>query len=333
MPTSHRPADPGAERSPGRAASLAASLAVLLCCGWGQSEERPSAEARREDRKATVGLVHGQAAVGKVVTPRVTVRTRYGVLEVPFSEIVKIRMRPTLAADERQRLESLLEILGGTDERGSARLAAARSEIARFGIAAYGPLLEARDGEDDEDRRKLLDALLQEVASGVEEAHLREQDEVITERFTIRGRVELDEIRIETLTGVLAIPTRDVLHVTYREIDIRKVWKVGVQQIEQATPLDTKFEVKKNQKIKLEPSGTMTYGGQTFGPGGISNHTWNGRRMGCLQWRIGSSSPWIVLDGTFEGKAEQKGTLQFCVHLHSPDASGEFKIVLTTQTK
>ena len=75
----------------------------------------------------------------------------------------------------------------------------------------------------------------------------------------------------------------------------------------------------------------MTYQGQAYGPAGLSNHTWNSRKMGCLQWRIGSG-PWLVLGSEFEGKATASGNIQFCVHLYE-GGGGEFKVKFKTRLK
>lgn len=282
-------------------------------------------------RTITVGLVHGQAIVGTFVDETFTVRTRYGTLSVPFDEVVKMRVRPSLSPEEASLLENLLRHLEEAEEEEGPLVERAMAAVRALGVPAFAELRRARKGATD-DYAERLDALIESITAR-EGVYLEDPALVITERFTMRGEILEDAFRLRTISGVLTIPRRDVVHVTFREIDIRKTWKITAQHAEQGgTVLDTTYKVRKNQKFSLTPSGTMTYDGQSYGPAGISNHTWNSRKVGCLQWRIGNG-PWQLLGAPFEGKAEQKGTIQFCVHLFNSGAAGEFKVVFLTKAK
>ena len=282
------------------------------------------------DPPATVGLVDGQAIVGKIVEASLRIRTSYGVLTVPMADVIKVRLSPRLAEDELARFEERLRVMekkGADSQEGREALRAVKD----LGISTVPLLSRAIRRLDDVGLRTAFEALIEELRSG-EEVYVDDLDEIVAKRFTIRGDLVAAELHIECVSGTLAVPRTDIVHITFRELAIKKVWKIGPQYTEQESFLDTKFKVKKGQKITLAPSGTMTYNGQSLGPGGLPNHTWNGRRMGCLQWRIGGDV-WQVLEGTFEGRAPQSGTLQFCVHTFRGNAGGEFKVELRTRKK
>jgi hypothetical protein len=268
----------------------------------------------------TFALLRGQAIVGTLAEKRLTVLTRYGRLEVPFEEIVRVRFRPRLSKEDAERFHRLLAALRADPAKESTAAA-----IRDLGAGCYLAILAAAKKPENQPVQDAL-AKLQGEIEALEDVYLDPQDEVVTQRFTMKGDVVEEVLHVERGALRLAVPVSDISHIAYGEMVVRKLWKVSSQHMEgNGGFLDTGFKVKKGQKFALIPTGQMTWQGQSFGPGGISNHTWNGRRMGCLQWRIGTGA-WQVLGGNFEGKAESAGTLQFCVHLTSDAADGEFKI-------
>ncbi|MCZ6792924.1 MAG: hypothetical protein O7J95_04845 [Planctomycetota bacterium] len=286
--------------------------------------EKPSEE--KKPRKARVGLADNQALVGSFVEESLTVHTRYGVLNVPVAEVVQIHFRPRLDAESAAKLQKLVaRIAAGED--GSERIL---ERLRRLGVRAYHELVKAKETADDAVGAQ-LEPLIDESRSR-DGAYLEEFDEVVTERFTLRGLIVQPTLRFQCLAATLEIPCAEIVHVTFRELEVRKTWKVTPQHMETRGFLDTKHALRKGQKINLSASGSMVFNGQTFGPGGISNHTWNGRRLGCLQWRVGGGA-WKVLNSNFEGKADQKGTLQLSVHVHNTGGSGEFKVSLKTKKR
>jgi hypothetical protein len=277
----------------------------------------------------TVGLVEGQAIVGKVLDRSLTIRTRYGVLTVPLADVIQVRLSPQLAPESRARLERLLELLEKSGAESPAGGAAVEA-LEDLGVAAVPALRRALGRYEDDVLRSELEALVD--PSRWEDAYVEDLDEIVSVRFTMRGQILEDMLRVQCTSGVIEVPRHDILRITLRELDIRHVWKVGPQYSEQESFLDTKCKVKKGQKFTLTPSGTMTYDGQSFGPGGLPNHTWNSRRVGCLQWRIGGGA-WQILESAFQGRAPASGTLQFCVHVFRGGAGGEFTVEFKTRKK
>jgi hypothetical protein len=293
--------------------------------------EEGEAEAAR-DEAARVDLVGGQSIVGRIVERELTVRTLYGTLTVPFDEVIKVRFGLELSRESQLRLKELVDVIGeeGVDSEAGKK---ASEEIGGLGAAAIPHLRALRPGVEGEELRKKLDELIDELHPG-EDEYVDADDQVVSERFTMKGSILADALRVESLLGVIEVPCRDLRAITFRETEIKKVWKVGVQHLENGgAPLQTGVKVKKGQRISLVPSGSMSYEGNLFGPAGLMNWTWNGRQMGCLQWRIGDGAPWQILGDAFEDRAPAAGELEFCVHLTGGTVAGEFAVAFKTAAR
>jgi hypothetical protein len=315
---------------------LAALILLLLPVAltgpaFAQENGVPKAKRRKADESKrappTFALAKGQAIVGVLAEKRLTVLTRYGKLTVPFEEIVRVRFHPRLSPQDTEKLATLITALreDGDDEWIAEAIAA-------LGRGAYLLITEARKLEEN----KEIDDSLGEIQEGfeaIEGIYLDHRDEIVTQRFTIKGQIVDETLRVERGRLKLTIPLCDIRHIAYGDLEIRKVFKVNAQHIEGSNGLlDTGIKVKKNQRFSLSPTGTMTWKGQTFGPAGISNHTWNSRKMGSLQWRIGKG-PWKMLPSAFEGKADAAGNIAISVHLTGGGASGEFKVEFKLKKK
>ncbi len=315
---------------------LAALIVLLLTVSPGapvfaQESGAPKTNGKKADEAKrappTFALSKGQAIVGTLAEKRLTVLTRYGKLTVPFEEIVRVRFHPRLNRADTERLASLITAL--RKDRDDESLAEA---ITALGRGAFLLIAEARKVEENEEIDEKLDEIQEELRD-IEGVYLDHRDEIVTRRFTIKGHILDETLRVERGRLKLTIPLCDIRHIAYGDLQIRKVFKVNSQHMEGSNGrLDTGIKVKKNQRFALVPSGTMTWQGQTFGPAGISNHSWNSRKMGSLQWRIGKG-PWKMLSSPFRGKADAAGNIEISVHLTGVAPSGEFKVEYTMTKK
>ncbi len=285
--------------------------------GPGRSTEKTEATTRSPP---TFALAGGQAIVGSLAEKRLNVLTRYGELTVPFEEIVRVRFHPRLSREDTVRFTTLL-----TSLRKDPRNENVVKAITALGHGAYLLVSDARKVAEDKEIAAPL-AEIQESFENVEGVYLDDRDEIVTKRFTIKGHILDKTLRIERGRLKLTIPISDIRHIAYGDLVIQRVFKVNSQHMEGSKGLlDTKLQVKKKQRFTLTPSGSMMWQGQAFGPAGISNHSWNSRNMGCLQWRIGKG-PWKLLPSAFEGKADATGNIELCIHLTGVAPTGEFKV-------
>lgn len=314
-----------------RPVNCALCFLALVATGLarGKESEKTTAPAGGKEReRATVALVEDQALVGDLVDPSITVATKYGTLTIPIAEVMRIRMRPAISDDEAARLRHVLDLVGSAADDSTL------NDENLDAIRAYGArgytLIEEAIARADDSRKDDLQAVIADIKKD-DSVLLGPNDEIVTERFTVRGKIQESEFQVRCLGRLLAIPRGDIVSVTYEEPEIRKIFKVQPMHMERQGWLVTGIELRKNQRFKLEPSGTMTYDGQSFGPEGLSNHRWNSRNVGQLQYRIGESGAWKPLIADFDGKAEASGALHLSAHLFNATGTGEFKVIFRTQ--
>jgi hypothetical protein len=291
-------------------------------------EDTPEAAAGEKSvtptSKAVISLVGDQTLNGTIVDAAIEIETRYGRLTIPTGEILKLRMQPKLPTADAAALDAALALVA-SDKDDSTLSEANFARIRSFGPAGL-PWVEKAKATADESRKDDLQALIDQMRKDPD-VYSGTNDEIVARRFTVRGRILLDNFRVECLGRELSVPRDDIVAITYEEPEEKQTLKILPQHMERAGFLVTKIKLRKGQRFRLEPSGSMTFNGQTFGPQGLTNHRWNSRNLGCLQFRVGTSGAWQILGADLDTKADQAGELQFCVHMYNADASGEFKVI------
>ena len=303
--------------------SLVVSATVVARNDKGKDDKEP------ERGDPTFALVQGQAVVGTLAKEHVTILTHYDKLKVPFEEVVRIRFHPRLSPSDHTRLYALIEALRANPDDETIK-----KSIRDLGVGAYLSL-KSEVENNPKPNDKITDQLTEITGEleSIEDVYLDAQDEIITQRFTIKGHILDSLLHVTRGKLKLTIPIADVRHIAYGDLIVRKIFKVNSQHMEGSNGfLDTKYKVKKGQRFTLTPSGQMTWQGQAFGPAGLSNHTWNSRKMGCLQYRIGKG-PWKVLAASMEIKSDASGTIQLCTHLTGSAPAGEFKVEFKMKKK
>lgn len=300
--------------------SAAFALLPLPCTGQNDTRKDPRKEA------PTFGLTGGQILIGKLEEKALAISTRYGKLEIPFSEVRRVRFSPRLSPQGRKDLNDALARLRKKD-------AEALDDLRAVGPGAYRPLISERGIEQDESIGRQLSGLISEIEA-MDGIYLDGRDEITTERFTIRGTIETERFHVQRGQLKLEIPNSDLIYIAWGELETSKTWKVTSAHIESSNrALKTGYKLRKGQKFSLEASGTMIWQGRNFGPAGISNHTWNSRNMGCLQWRVGKQ-PWQLAGPRFSGRSTANGELQLGIHLTSGGtSSGFFRVKLKSRKK
>jgi hypothetical protein len=300
--------------------ALICALTALPCRG----QDEPKKPEGKEN--PTFGLTGGQVLIGKLQEKILTISTRYGKLEIPFSEILRVRFSLRLSPQAHQDFDAALDRLRKKDVNALADLSA-------IGPGAYRRLVSERGLEEDESTRRQLAGLISEIET-IEDIYLDGRDEITTGKFTVRGTIETEQFHVHRGPLKLEIPNTDLVYIAWGELETSRSWKVSSSHIESSNrALSTGYKLRKGQKFTLEASGTMLWQGRSFGPAGISNHTWNSRNMGCLQWRVGKQ-PWQLAGTRFNGRSTASGELQLSVHLTSSGtSSGSFRVKLKSRKK
>jgi hypothetical protein len=173
------------------------------------SKARAPAEAKgvlTAERPAQIVTRRGDVLLGKPSLHHVTVRTTYGDLEIPLSEITRIEFSPTLPAAERRVLQRLLEqTQGGSDPHS---LEAIRSESLRIGLPALA-FFRTNATSPDEGVRGVIERVRQEIQDGSGQ-RLLEEDRITTKKFTVTGSVDVDAIDLLGAYGSLRLERADL---------------------------------------------------------------------------------------------------------------------------
>ena len=285
-------------------------------------------DAEKETRKKTptFGLTGGQILIGELEEKSISITTSYGKLSVPFSEILRVRFAPRLSEANHKAMDNALARLRNKEPE-------ATEDLRAIGPGCYRALVSLRGIEQDESIRRQLSDLITGLES-LDDAYLDDSDEITTERFTIRGNIEAAAFHVQRGALKLEIPSTDLVYIAWGELDTSKIWKVTSSHIESSNRcLSTGYKLRKGQRFSLEASGTINWQGRTFGPAGLSNHTWNNRNMGCLQWRVGKQA-WQLAGPKFTGRSPASGELQLAIHLTpTGTTSGFFRVKLRSKKK
>ncbi len=292
---------------------------LAFCAVSGRPSPCESQEGAAKNETPTFGLTGGQILIGKLEQKELSILTSYGKLTIPFKEIRRVRFSPRLSPKGRETLDKAFERLRKKDPE-------ALDDLREIGPACYRSLLTLRGLEEDETIRKQLSGLIRGIEA-TDDIYLEAEDEITTQRFTIRGIIEIGTFHITRGAIKLEVPSTDMVYIAWGELDTSKTWKVKSSNIESSNRhLATGYKLRKGQKFSLESSGTVVWQGRSFGPAGLSNHSWNSRSMGSLQWRVGKQA-WQLAGTKSTGRAPVSGELQFSIHLTSSGtASGFFNV-------
>ena len=292
---------------------------LAFCAVTGRPLPCESQESTAKNETPTFGLTGGQVLIGKLEEKELSILTSYGKLTVPFKEIRRVRFSPRLSQEGHETLDEAFERLRKKDPE-------ALDDLREIGPACYRSLLTLRGLEEDETIRKQLSGLIRGIET-VNDIYLETEDEITTQRFTIKGTIEVGTFHITRGSIKLEIPSTDMVYIAWGELATSKTWKVKSSNIESSNRhLSTGYKLRKGQKFSLESSGTVIWQGRSFGPVGLSNHSWNSRSMGSLQWRVGKQA-WQLAGTKSTGRAPASGELQFSIHLTSGGtASGFFNV-------
>lgn len=300
-----------------------------------------------------VHLWDGSIVSGEVAVENVQIETEFGVLSVPVEKIHSFS--PGLASfpELNEKVENLVKQLG--DGNFDVRQAAHR-EILNMGMMMRNEISKFDDGGSAE-RKKHLMEIQNEIAEMLDDIDEIEQseddkalirgDSIVTENFTIVGKIQQDTFKVKTKFGALEIALADI-----RKGDrpvgggielVKKSISIPGKTFFQKNPKTTKIRVNKGDKIMISATGSIhwsNWGNIHAGPEGTSNQgQWRGHNCGTLMARIGSSNDNLVKIGTKkEFTAKKTGVLYLALAMQDSYANnngynwnGELKARVTVE--
>ena len=337
------------ESSPTRLAC--AFLSALVLCGPVSAEEPESAAtaAPAKDKEAAEKapifyLRDGSKIAGVPRIESLQVTTSYGVLNIPRDQIVRIRFARRLDATTRSRIEGLIEDLGNED---FDRRETASKSLAEVGPDALQLLRKALKSSNEEvkNRATILIGQIDSKSDGKAEKEealpelIGAEDEVTTAKMTLRGTVTGEEIGIESRYGELKIRIADLAGAIFRASG-GSAGKVEVSAQNQAPQnwLDSRVDLEKGQKLKIDATGQITVRNYGISSGPEGNRDWGGNSfnnfpMLSLVGKIGKRGQPFLIGPTFTGKANASGRLHLAVVPFAPyagGASGSYQVKIQT---
>jgi hypothetical protein len=195
-----------------------------------KAEENKQEEAKEDDsspmletdatanppgpREVRLQLWDGSILTGDLGIDSIHIDTKFGMLEVPVSNIQYLRPGLESIPELNEKLKNLVEQLG--DKEFQAREQAHR-ELLAMGVSIRNQLRTFNDGGSAE-RKKHLQTLTEEIEELAEDedpaqtanSSLDVEDSITTGDFTIVGRIRENEFSLKTKYGDLQIKLKDI---------------------------------------------------------------------------------------------------------------------------
>jgi len=269
-------------------------------------------------------LMDGTIITGKLTTKALPVATEFGELTVPIDKITSFAPGLNSHPSIDQKITTLIQQLASPDAK--------TRDKAQAELLTYGPdlLPELQAYADDADaERKVRVATIMEALYAVEpdtfaidqgpEISLTRLDQVVTEGFTIAGKIKQDSFAIESKFGELNVKLADIKGVERVGTDkpeVRKQLAVSGMDMTCKGYKKTGIRVNRGDRIIISADGRITmspWGSNTVsGPDGIpQNGMYNGKiPMGALAGRIGDSGEELLIGSKNSFIAQKTGVLQ-----------------------
>ena len=287
----------------------------------------------------------GDVLVGIMLAKQITVATEFGTLTIPTAQIRSfvpgLNSRPKLL----KQIEGLIAKLASSD---SAERDRAHKELATLGPKVGGELRRHKGGSNA-DRAKHIETLLtefekrqaaEEQAGEDGEKSLAREDTVVTNDFTVLGKISPSTFQISTkfgtLTTDLASINRAVRTGQGREA-FSKIVDVTGQHLMQRGYKKSTIQVRQGDRVTVTATGYIVmspWGSSTRStPDGSTQWgQYNGFPTGCLVAKIGNGKPFrIGSRKTFTAKTS--GTIHFGISMNSSYASQVFPGTYKVKTR
>lgn len=270
-------------------------------------------------------LLDGSILTGKLSIAELVVATDFGPLTVPISRIRSIRPGLQSYPELKARLDGLVADLAADSFEARE---GAQKELVGYGLKIRNYLATVPDDGDQERQTRL-----QTVRKALEEAEMMagddvdaefawiEGDTVVTDRFTVVGKIESTEFQMSNRYGELTVALGDVEMGT-REWGSRgsvsRRMKIDAANFVQRQWAASGIRVERGDKITVVATGTMSLvpWGEQSSPDGVPHcGTYMGAHpVGSVIAKIGEGK--LIAVGAEETfTAPQSGVLQFGISM------------------
>lgn len=317
------------------AAQNAENIAAIL------QDRPPEAAARTMPEEAPPAplpkpllyLRDGSKVAGSPKLETLDVETRYGLLKIPPAALTRIRFTQRVDPALKAKIDALVKQLGDDD---FDRREEAMQELRNIKLPALASLQNAVKAGNEElkDRAEVLVEEFQKLQrkQTSEKDSLPEvegtEDEVVTERMTIRGRVLVEVLAVDTRYGELTIRVEDLRGISFRPptATARRL-QIGPSYQPPGNWLDTHLTVARGQILKIEAGGSITVSNYGISSGPEGTRQWGGSgysgfQMLALIGKIGKKGKPFLVGTQHKSTAKKPGKLYLAVVTFTPYPQG-----------
>lgn len=315
---------------------------------------RPAAPPPPDPRYMRLHMLDGSVIAGKLSITELPVDTEYGKLSIPISSIRSfipgLGSHPQVLAE----IEKQIGELGSEDFKAREQ---AHRELSQRGVAVKR-ILEQHLEDASAEQRRHLQAILKEFeeqdsSSDEESAEGRQpwivDDTIVTQRFTVVGRITRPEFQIDSKYGPLTVKLLDVVR-GEREVAgrdaLRKTVTVLGNQLVQRGFKSSGIRVEAGDKVTIRAQGSVTMtpwgGNQMSSPDGGQQYGWyvpNEISGGTLIVKIGDGGKVQKAGSRSSFVAKASGVLQFAIAMQADFAQegyqfpGQYEVTVKVEPK
>jgi hypothetical protein len=299
-------------------------VAPVLCWAALAQAQQPDDVKKSNDfmAQSEVRFTNDSVVRMSILQERVEVMTKFGKLSIPIAEIVKIDFGVHVPPDLEKKITQAIADL---DSENYKTRELALNNLVGWGHYAYPQVYKAvKTGPLEVKKRAQLAMDKLKAKHPARNLRLREDDIIVTENFTIVGKIitltikakadnfgEL-ELQLAKLRMIRSLSTGLDAEVT---VDGAKYAVAGQW-------MDSGFEARDGMRLHIVASGTIDLwpqqGGRfNCGPGGFDQNAGFGKKIkgggvqlpGTLLGRIGADGPTFVIGDSYDGPTKRDGKL------------------------
>ncbi len=317
----------------------------------GATDTKPAAKTDAKDDGMSFEIRMADETVMKVVLaePTLTVSTKYGKLSVPANEVRRLEFGFRFPDGVEEKINKAIADLGSSEFRTRED---AEQALASIGNHAIPALRRAAKSDDPEVMRRAKAVLkLVEARVANDKVELRDYDVIETAEFTIKGRLEMNTLKVRTkYFGDTTVKITDVR--SFRSVGSASSAEFALDagkyaKLNQSEWMETAIEVSAGQQLEVTatgridqwPQGPGQYmvgpegqggGNPGFAPGGVQRVGLSGQVIG----RIGPSGAQFGVGGSYKGKPTESGKLYLRIgpSQWNCDSSGSYKVTVNVTT-
>lgn len=281
----------------------------------------------------------------------IEVRTSYGLLKVPMSELVRVRFARRVSPEMAESIDRLIEQLGDEDFETRQKASDALGDIGAPALPALRKAVKSMSEEVKRKAEELLSEIYaqedeQQQANGERDGLPQLQgtdDELMSTRMTIKGQVTQDQFAINSRYGRLTVDTAMLAGIVFRVVgpSSRQV-SVAASFQPPGNWFDSRLDIEHGQRIRIAASGVISVSnyGVSCGPDGTTqyatNRSFDGLPVLSLVGKIGKRGKAFLIGSSHKGKAAGSGKLYLAItpfYYNPGGAIGNYQVKIDIESE